>query len=424
MFPGVSAESLSRIIPPGRVSAQVPAPAPDQVPGPGAGGSPEQLPSPIGPGPSFARGLWRIAAADVSSGNRVQLLRDGAATFAAMLELIDGARESVSLEGYIFRGDEVGERFAAALSAAAARGVVVRLLVDWVGRMGTPRSFFDRIRGAGADVRIFNPPSLTSRWLGLVPRDHRKLLVVDVAAGVTGGIGIGNEWRTGVLKRRRSPWRDTAVRIAGPAAHDMARAFDHMWQRALGKERRGTHRYVMRKSRGAHLDPSTDAPALVGIVEGEPGRFRVARALQMQAVSAERSIWIASAYFAPSFSEVEALNGAARDGVDVRILVPSRYDHPWIRLLTRQFYRRLLMNGVRIWEWKGEMMHAKTAVTDGRWIRVGSTDFNPLGIAINFELDAVIEDRVVGAEAEAMFEADLKQSREIQPSAFRLVSDT
>ncbi len=380
----------------------------------------EQLPAPIGPGPSFARGLWRIAAADVSSGNRVQLLRDGAATFGAMLELIDGARESVSLEDYIFRGDEVGQRFAAALRGAAARGVSVRLLVDWVGRMGTPRSFFEDLRKAGVEVRIFNPPSLTRRWLGLVPRDHRKLLSVDDAAGVTGGIGIGNEWRTGVLKRRRSPWRDTAVRVDGPAAQDMARAFDHMWQRAVGRERRGTHRYVMRKSRGAHLDPSTDAPALVGIIEGEPGRFRVARALQIQAVSAERSIWIASAYFAPSYSEVEALNGAARDGVDVRILVPSRYDHPWIRLLTRQFYRRLLMNGVRIWEWKGEMMHAKTAVIDGRWIRVGSTDFNPLGLAVNFELDAVIEDRALGAEAEAMFEADLRQSREIQPSAYRV----
>ena len=121
-----------------------------------------------------------------------------------------------------------------------------------------------------------------------------------------------------------------------------------------------------RKSRGAHLDPSTDAPALVGIIEGEPGRFRVARALQIQAVSAERSIWIASAYFTPSYSEVEALNGAARDGVDVRILVPSRYDHPWIRLLTRQFYRRLLMNGVRIWEWKGEMTHATRSAATSR----------------------------------------------------------
>ncbi len=199
----------------------------------------------------------------------------------------------------------------------------------------------------------------------------------------------------------------------------MTKAFERMWQRALGQDRRGVHRYVTRKSRGAHLDPSTDAPALVGIIEGEPGRFRVARALEMQAVSAERSIWIASAYFVPSYSEVEALNGAARDGVDVRVLVPSRYDHPWIRLLTRQFYRRLLMNGVRIWEWTGEMMHAKTTVTDGRWIRVGSTDFNPLGVAINFELDAVIEDPTLGAEAESMFEGDLRQSREIDPTRYR-----
>jgi cardiolipin synthase len=194
----------------------------------------------------------------------------------------------------------------------------------------------------------------------------------------------------------------------------MTNAFDHMWRRGVGGERRGAHRYLTRQSRGAHLDPSTDLPALVGIIEGEPGRLRVARALQIQAASAERSIWIASAYFVPSYSEVEALNGAARDNVDVRVLVPSRYDHPWIRLLTRQFYRRLLMNGVRIWEWTGEMMHAKTTVTDGRWIRVGSTDFNPLGVAINFELDAVIEDPKTGAEAEAMFEADLRHSREIR----------
>ena len=364
-------------------------------------------------GPSFARGLWRIAAADVSSGNQVQLLRDGARTFDAMLELIDGAQESVALEGYIFRSDDVGQRFAAALMAAAERGVSVRLLVDWVGRMGTSRAFFNRMRARKVDVRIFNPPGLTRRWFGLVPRDHRKLLVVDNRAGVTGGIGIGNEWRTGVLSRRRSPWRDTAVRITGDAALAMAQAFEHMWHRALGGDRRGQHRYLTRKATGAHIDPATDAPALVGIIEGEPGRFRVARSLQIQAVSARRSIWIASAYFVPSYSEVEALNGAARDGVDVRVLVPSRYDHPWIRLVTRQFYRRLLMNGVRIWEWKGEMMHAKTAVTDGQWVRVGSTDFNPLGVAINFELDAVIEDPALGADAEAMFEADLAQSREI-----------
>jgi cardiolipin synthase len=373
--------------------------------------------SPLAAGtPSFARGLWRIANADVSSGNRVDLLHDGPATFDAMIELIDGATSSVALESYILRSDEVGERFAASLTAAARRGVDVRLLADWIGIRGTARGYFEALRKAGVKVCIFNPPGFR-RWLGVVPRDHRKLLVVDDSVGVTGGVGIGREWTSGVHKRRRSRWRDTAVRIAGPAAPDMARAFENMWRRASSlRERRGAHRFLTRRARGAHLDPATHEPALVGIIEGEPGRLRVARALQIQAVSAERSIWIASAYFVPSYAEVEALTGAARDGVDVRILVPSRYDHPWISRLTRRYYRRLLHNGVRVWEWQGEMMHAKTSVVDGRWVRVGSTDFNPLGVSINFELDAVIEDRTLGAKAEETFMADLEQSVEISSS--------
>jgi len=364
------------------------------------------------PGPSFARGLWRIAAADVSSGNRVSLLRDGPATFDAMLGLIDAATTTVELESYIFRSDEVGRRFGDALVRAAERGVAVRLLLDWVGARGTSHRFIDEMRDRGVKVAVFNVPGFHA-WLGVVPRDHRKLLVIDTSVGITGGVGVGREWTTGVLKTHRSRWRDTAVKIDGPAARDMVQAFDNMWRRATGKERRGSHRFLRRPARGAHLDPATDSPALVGIIEGEPLRLRVSRALQIQAISARRSIWIATAYFTPSPSEVEALNGAARDGVDVRILVPSRNDHPWVSLLARRYYRRLLTNGVRIWEWQGEMMHAKTSVIDGRWVRVGSTDFNPLGVAINYELDAVIEDAVLGEEAERMFLADLEGSREV-----------
>ncbi|HXT16769.1 MAG TPA: phosphatidylserine/phosphatidylglycerophosphate/cardiolipin synthase family protein [Gemmatimonadaceae bacterium] len=367
---------------------------------------------PVVPGPSFARGLWRIAAADVSSGNQVKLLRDGPATFETMIELIDGAEQSVALESYIFRSDEVGKDMASALERAVQRGANVRLLLDWVGARGTSRKFIKQIRHRGVDVAIFNAPGF-HRWLGAVPRDHRKLLVVDGSVGVTGGVGVGREWTTGVQKKQRSRWRDTAVKIEGPAAHDMMSAFDHMWRRTKGHERRGSHRFLRRPARGAHLDPATDQPALVGIIEGEPLRWRVSRALQIQAISARRSIWIATAYFTPSPSEVEALNGAARDGVDVRILLPSRNDHPWVSLLARRYYRRLLTNGVRLWEWQGEMMHAKTSVVDGRWVRVGSTDFNPLGVAINYELDAVIEDAALGREAEHMFLADLEGSREV-----------
>jgi len=363
-------------------------------------------------GPSFARGLWRIAAADVTSCNHVALLRDGPATFDAMVELIDAATTSVALESYIFRSDEVGIRFGDALTAAAARGVNVRLLLDWIGGRGTSRKFLKALRRGGVSVAIFNPLGL-HRWFGIVPRDHRKLLVVDGQVGITGGVGIGREWTTGIQKRHRSRWRDTAVRIDGPAANDMVQAFDHMWRRATGKERRGSHRFLRRPARGAHLDPATHTPALVGIIEGEPLRLRVSRALQIQAISAQRSIWIATAYFTPSPSEVEALNGAARDGVDVRILLPSRNDHPWMSLLARRYYRRLLTNGVRIWEWQGEMMHAKSSVIDSRWVRVGSTDFNPLGVGINYELDAVIEDVTLGQQAERMFLADLDDSREV-----------
>lgn len=367
---------------------------------------------PLAAGPSFARGLWRIAAADVSSGNVVRLLRDGPATFAAMLEAINAATDSIKLECYIFRSDDVGKEFAAALEKAVQRGVKVDLLLDWVGIRGTSVTLLRELEHAGVAVAVFNTPGLRA-WLGLVPRDHRKLLVVDSRIGITGGVGVGKEWTTGVLKAHKSRWRDTAVSIEGAAARDMEHAFDRMWDRALNRERRGSHRFLRRKGRGAHLDPKIDTPALVGIIEGEPLRLRVARAFQMQAISAEQSIWIATAYFAPAAAEVEALTGAARDGVDVRILVPSRNDHPWVAWLARRYYRRLVTNGVRIWEWQGEMMHAKTSVVDGRWIRVGSTDFNILGVAINYELDAIIEDPTVGQEAQQMFLADLDNSREV-----------
>ena len=371
----------------------------------------ERRRAPASSGPAFARGLWRIAAADVSSGNNVSLLQDGLATFDAMCIAIESAQESVVLEAYILRSDDVGHRIGDALIGAAQRGVTVRVLSDWIGMRGIQWSFITGLKKAGIQHRVFNPPGLRP-WFGLIPRDHRKLLVVDSSVGITGGVGIGNEWM-GKTKWRRGHWRDTAVRIEGPAANDMQQAFDAMWERAYKRERRGSHRLTRRAARGAHLDPATAAPSLVGIIEGAPLRMRIARALQMQAISAERSIWIANAYFVPSPSEVESLLGAARDGVDVRVLVPARNDHRWVTFLTRRYYRRLLTNGVRIWEWKGTMMHAKTSVVDGRWVRVGSTDFNPLGVAINYELDAVIEDASLGAQAEEMFLADLEASREI-----------
>ncbi len=368
---------------------------------------------PRGGGPLFSRALWRMTSADVSEGNEVTLYSDGTKTFDAMIELIDHAKESVALESYILKSDTVGARFADALTRAASRGVKTRVLADWFGMRGIKSSYIKNLRHHGVLVRVFNPFGF-HRWFGGVPRDHRKLLVVDAAAGITGGIGIGDEWQGGILRKRRLAWRDTCVRLKGPAGKDLDGAFESMWARAGGERPTKAERQLTRAARGAELDPSTSAASVVGVVEGEPWRFRVGRALHLQAAAAQRSIWVASAYFVPSFAEIEALNGAARDGVDVRLLVPSKYDHPWVHRMTRSYYDRMLSNGVRIWEWRGEMMHAKTAVVDGRWTRVGSTDFNPLGVAINFELDVIIEDPKIGALQESMFQKDLTHSKEIR----------
>jgi cardiolipin synthase len=364
-------------------------------------------------GPRFARGLWRIAAADASSGNEVELMRDGTRIFGAMIDVIERARQTVELESYMIVSDSVGERFAHALLAAAARGVKVRVIADWAGSRETTRAFWRKLRDGGVEVRIFNKPGFRA-WLGLLPRDHRKVLVADQEVCVTGGIGLAEVWSGFVKRKRRAPWRDTAVLIRGPAAVDMSRAFETMWKRANFEERRAARRHVVRRARNSGTQPGQTSGAVVGIIEGEPWRLRVARALQIQSVSAEKAIWIASAYFYPSSAEIEALCGAALDGVDVRVLVPSKYDHPWVRMLTRRVYKQLLRNGVRIWEWNGVMMHAKTSVIDGRWVRVGSTDFNPLGVAINYELDAVIESPELGKAAEAMFLHDLEESTEIR----------
>lgn len=361
---------------------------------------------------AYARAMWRIASADVSAGNTITLYSDGDEVFDAMVDLIDGASRTVELESYILRHDSTGQRIARALARASSRGVAVRVLADWIGVRGTSSSFLRQLRDNGATLRIFNPPGLRA-WLGLVPRDHRKLLVADGLAAITGGIGIGDEWRHGLIRRRSLPWRDRCVRIAGPAAADMVRTFERMWRRAGGERPSRAERRMRRPSRHTDIDPATAAPALVAVVEGEPRRFRVARALHLQAAAAERSVWVATAYFMPSFAEVDALTGAARDGVDVRLLLPGRNDHPWIHRYQRRYYRRLLAHGVRIWEWGGDMMHAKTSVVDGCWTRVGSTDLNPLGVAINFELDVYINDAEVGARAEALFQGELEMSHEI-----------
>jgi len=360
----------------------------------------------------FTRGLWRSALAAASDDNAVQLLVDGPDTFDCMIAAIDDAKDYVSLESYLMMSDHTGQRFATALAAAAARGARVRVIADWLGSREVSRSFWRQLHSAKVEVRIFNPPGF-HRWLNIIPRDHRKVFVADDKIAVTGGIGIADFWRSTVRKSRRAEWRDTGVRISGPAVLDMSAAFDTMWRRAVREEPR-PRRLRMPAPRGWNVDPERAKGAVIGIVEGEPWRMRLARTYNLFAAAAERSFWLASAYFFPSDAQMESLAIAAMDGVDVRILVPGASDHPWFGKFTRRTFKYLTQSGVRIWQWKGAMMHAKFGVIDGQWVRVGSTDFNVLGVQVNFELDALIQDTTLGKAAEQMFLADLENSTEVK----------
>ena len=354
-------------------------------------------------GERIDRALARAGGATLRRDNELTLLRDGPATYDDWLAAIGQAERWVHLENYIFRADRIGRRFAETLADRAAAGVRVRVVYDWYGSLDTPPAFWRRLRAAGVDVRAANP-LIDPTPLDVFQRDHRKLLAVDGAYASVGGVGIADAW----LERAQDtglPYRDTSVRILGPAVADVERAFAGVWDLS------GSPLPSDERPRPEQIGPAGDEPARV-IVQ-EPGRMRVLRVLQVLTAGVERRLWIADAYFLASGILRESLSAAARDGVDVRILLPSTNDLPIVGALSRYGYRPLLEAGVRIWEYGGPMMHAKTTVADGWWSRVGSTNLNVTGLLTNWEIDLVAEDRRFGAEMEAMFEDDLAQAHEV-----------
>jgi cardiolipin synthase len=350
--------------------------------------------------------LDRASDAPLRDGNRLRLLKDGPVTYDDWLTEIARAERWVHLENYIFRADKVGYRFAEALCEKAQEGVRVRVLYDWFGCLDTPRAFWHRLRSAGVEVRAVNPPTLGTP-LGVVRRDHRKLLAVDGAYASTGGVCISEGWlvrspKTGLV------YRDTAVSVRGPAVADLERAFAGSWDemgRPLPEEER----------------PGAEGIPLVGdeavrVAIQEPRKMRVLRMLGLITAGVQRRLWITDAYFLSLPILTQALMSTARDGVDVRVLVPATNDLPWIGVLSRSGYRQFLEAGVRIFEYGGPMIHAKTVVADGWWSKVGSTNLNLSSLAANWEIDLVAEDRRFGAKMEEMFEEDLAHAREVRLS--------
>jgi cardiolipin synthase len=334
-------------------------------------------------------------------GNAVTLLQDSPEALEAMLALIASAQHWVHFDNYIVREDGTGQRFADALAERARAGVRVRVLSDWLGSFGTSRRFWRVIRDAGAEVRLFGPPRITAP-LSFLSRNHRKVVIADGVRAITGGICIGDEWAGDAAQGIRA-WRDAAVRIDGPAATALDQAFARTWA-ACG-------------SPIPEDELATDGPpageAKVRVLAGEPGLSRMGRMAALVLAGASHRVWITDAYMVAPRSIGEAMADAARDGVDVRLLVPGSSDLPFIRNLTRTGYRALLAAGVRIFEWSGPMLHAKTTVTDTIWTRIGSTNLNWSSLLGNWELDVVIEDPAAAAEMESAFRRDMEQSAEV-----------
>jgi cardiolipin synthase len=355
--------------------------------------------------------FWRAAGARLIPGNSARILKDATENYPAWLEAIESARHTIHFECYIIHEDEQGKVFADALARRARDGVRVRLIYDWMGAFNsTSNKFWRRLREAGIDTRCFNPPRFDSPfgWLG---RDHRKMLVIDGRVGFVSGLCVGLMW-VGDPRAGIEPWRDTGIEIIGPAVAELERAFAQMWA-ACGSPV-PVEEFLDSVSPMRPIPPVLDyGNVALRIVASMPNLAGIYRLDQIIAAAARETLWLTDAYFAGTTPYVQALSAASRDGVDVRLLVPQATDIPVMRALSRTGYRPLLESGVRVYEWNGPMIHAKTAVADGRWARIGSTNLNPASWVNNWELDVVIEDSRIGEEMEQMFLDDLENATEM-----------
>lgn len=354
----------------------------------------------------------RAAGAPLVGGNRVRLLLDAKENYPAWLDAIAAAQRYIHFECYIIHEDEVGWTFADALIGKAREGVHVRVIYDWLGGVGkTSRSFWKHLRAGGVEVRCYNPPRLDSPF-GWLSRDHRKTITIDGEIGFVTGLCLGEMW-VGIPEKNIEPWRDTGIEVRGPSVANIDQAFARVWDMtgdAIPADEIATYNSVP-EAGGVNLR----------VVPSEPASAVMLRVDQLVATLARQRLWLTDAYYAGTTLYVQALRAAAKDGVDVRLLVPSGSDIPIVRALSRAGYRPLLDAGVRLFEWNGTMLHAKTAVADGNWARVGSTNLNLASWYGNLELDVVVEDVSFAREMEETYLRDLENSTEIVLDAKRKV---
>lgn len=357
-----------------------------------------------------------IVGSPLILGNKVTLLQDGAATYGAMFAAIRNARDHINMETYIIDDDETGRQFADALIERQRLGVQVNLIYDSVGSLATPRAFFDKLKENGVKVVEFNPvnPLQAKKGWELNQRDHRKLLIVDGHSVFVGGINISGVYSSGSAANRRAssgdaahiPWRDTHMLIEGPVVAEFQKMFQETWRKQKGEPLTDKKYFPQPSAKGKEVIRAIGSSA-------DEGTTQYYSTLISAINSAESSIYLTNAYFVPDAQFLDALKAAVARGTDVKIILPGQTDSGLVFHAGRSFYTDLLQNGVKIFERREKLLHAKTALIDGVWSSVGSTNLDWRSFLHNDEINAIVLGTDFGLQMKAMFDKDLAASEQI-----------
>ena len=364
--------------------------------------------------------IGSLSDAPLYTDSSATLLIDGPATYARMLHAIAGASDYVHLETYIFADDEVGRRFRDVLLGKRREGVEVRIIYDSVGSMASSNAFFEEMERAGIELIEFHPinPITGGNPLNANVRDHRKLLVVDGRVAFTGGVNLSNTYSSSSSRARRPDlladgWRDTHVAVEGPAVQGFARAFAQNWREQGGESD---------ALKPAPEDTDRSGTDIIAVLDAEGGdaiESPIFHAYRQAMRAARHRIWITQAYFAPDDEFLEDLRSAAERGVEVRLIVPGITDSALVANASRSRYGNLLKHGVKICERTSAVLHAKTAVIDGLWSTVGSSNLDYRSFLHNDEINAIIVGERFANQMERQFIEDLEDCRPISYEEWR-----
>ena len=409
-----------------------------------------------------------IVGSPLIVGNKIDLLIDGPSTYSAMMQAIVSAKDHINMETYIIEDDEIGQKFAALFIQKQQSGVQVNLIYDSVGSSSTPKEFFKKLTDAGVNVLEYNPinPLDTRKDWDVNQRDHRKLLIVDGETGFVGGINISSVYSSGSFGRGSSgkqnsqskkaqasagggnhqpsntgnsnlgpvlaispaqvqavselegtPWRDTHMQITGPVVAEFQKLFFETWASQKGQA------FAQKNYFPALANQGNEIVRAIGSTPDEP-YSQIYSTLISAINSAETQVFLTNAYFVPDPQLLASLKEAVARGVDVRLLLPEKTDSIMVFYASRSFYDELLSSGIKIYERQGAMLHAKTALIDGVWSTIGSTNLDWRSFVNNQEINAVMLSQDFGGKMQAVFEKDLTSSKQVTLEAWRARSVT